>query len=1440
MFTKLFKEKKITDKKKNIGRIETMRRSQIGDTVREAPDGSWRYVMARVMGGVEKLYLQVRNKKKEWGRLVRAETTKTRGFSKTFKKYLDNGIPAPVGYKLSKTSFINEKPVIKLIKQKPPREPTFRQLLHPNIDIETPRKRNTVRQFDIEFYVKPTTFRSDPMAEYFYVGSDRYEKWLLRGQDLVVIADTDKLKRSVSKKWSSGWNTTKDYKNETGLGLLQLFYKSLKEMPNEEAREAGQEIENKLSFFEKNPTIIKFKNFATEINLDQNNRQPIDYVSLLVREDSVELPPMLDSRYTDYYCVGDEVEEGIVYRNLKNIYKPNLCMLSVILEAFLKPEVKERLEKKRMKQFLSVLSYEGLVNFLFKDMSVQDIQERGVSVQDVQPFFEKWGLSLFVYDVYGQLRHTFVPENKNSTIRPRRISIMLHERHAYLLNKGLDHLEQVESPILKRDKKDIRKKVKFYKSKKDTDEKHVMVAWTIPEAVQLMNEINKQAREQKAKNKQKKINNEEEDEIPVIKVYTKDAFLPSLVMHLRDQYNIRASILLKNTTQISSVRFQHCQFVSMASSTCGDLVYKTKPALVHLIKCQEKLYKGCFSNPAWRSVYNVNTYRLLTTNKPSPLVNNYIKTNKKGYTKYDIKKCYTSHVRDAQWILRLNGFDKLEVYDGQGVEDTCLYYVKKKSENLSRFPLKRLSLVYGKHLNSRVADDVDILGVLRPSHKVSNLIADKYKQVFEDQKLIQWEKEGVLENARKWLLNTTTGTSGQHIRSHWSGRVFSDIDEARDHVDKEGGGVRYFRIKNDDGSTSNVPDLFLQYSKVWHELTDGFLLFHHYIVESCIVQMLDLKRDLENVGYTVYDIKTDCCDVDYNPTSEKKFKEQFGSKWFRTGTEWEQIGGVNVEHFPDQRPIHTHKQIGIEHEDLVEAFSVKPKLPKTEDQIEKERELDDDNMIGEIGFDEDGFQTVIYPKKELDLFEKTKVEEIKVDDEWNINYNVLGKRCCIEAVIPGSGKTYISQKLLGKVLFVCPNNKIVTNLLKKDCDAVTLDHLFGYYLQRNAETFELDDKGLREKFNVKDQEQLLSNYDYITFEEVLLNSIDKIYSIKKFVDTNGDRFKGIYLNYDENQNRSPDERLSNIPTKDVKKYKLKICREITGRYLVLQEMKRNTNPENVKHYKHLLKLTKKNDVKAINQYLLNNCKVVKRIEDINTNVCIAYTNYQCDQVNQHTYRRLYGNSPLQKGMVMIYKGKSQIVGTCKTRFFKNDEYEIVDIVKKNNENIYTLNHYVSGKTDVSESQLMKLWKLPFCWTGHSTQGSTIDTPYTIDLNCCFNNAEWLWTAVTRCTDWSLITVFYNPILRQNFINKLRNDANRKIQGYAQQDLKANRFIKNPNDYIDVDWITEHLHEGSCVYCGEPYEFGNSNQFTIDRICNQTPHTKNNCQVVCLRCNTIKR
>jgi hypothetical protein len=60
------------------------------------------------------------------------------------------------------------------------------------------------------------------------------------------------------------------------------------------------------------------------------------------------------------------------------------------------------------------------------------------------------------------------------------------------------------------------------------------------------------------------------------------------------------------------------------------------------------------------------------------------------------------------------------------------------------------------------------------------------------------------------------------------------------------------------------------------------------------------------------------------------------------------------------------------------------------------------------------------------------------------------------------------------------------------------------------------------------------------------------------------------------------------------------------------------------------------------------------------------------------------------------------------------------------------------------------------------------------------------------------------------------------------------------DYIDEKWVMDKLVNGSCIYCADPFDLYNTDQFSVDRVDNSLPHVKTNCQVCCVWCNGCKK
>ncbi|KAA6398173.1 MAG: hypothetical protein EZS28_006296 [Streblomastix strix] len=79
--------------------------------------------------------------------------------------------------------------------------------------------------------------------------------------------------------------------------------------------------------------------------------------------------------------------------------------------------------------------------------------------------------------------------------------------------------------------------------------------------------------------------------------------------------------------------------------------------------------------------------------------------------------------------------------------------------------------------------------------------------------------------------------------------------------------------------------------------------------------------------------------------------------------------------------------------------------------------------------------------------------------------------------------------------------------------------------------------------------------------------------------------------------------------------------------------------------------------------------------------------------------------------------------------------------------------------------------------------------------------------------------------------------NNKVKGYINQDEFAKRDISNNVNEDDIDWIKDKVINETCHLCHN--KFTKENKPTLDRIDNSIGHTKENCQLACQICNTVK-
>ena len=164
------------------------------------------------------------------------------------------------------------------------------------------------------------------------------------------------------------------------------------------------------------------------------------------------------------------------------------------------------------------------------------------------------------------------------------------------------------------------------------------------------------------------------------------------------------------------------------------------------------------------------------------------------------------------------------------------------------------------------------------------------------------------------------------------------------------------------------------------------------------------------------------------------------------------------------------------------------------------------------------------------------------------------------------------------------------------------------------------------------------------------------------------------------------------------------------------------------------------------------------------------------------------------------------------------------------------------KHTLDEEILYKHFRYGYCSTAHSYQGASIKNSITIHewQRSRLVTREWAYTAITRATDFNNVSFYLNTEAEQERTEqKLIQYFKNKIEGYKQQDMKANREL-NLDNYVDVDWCMDRLR-GTCGKCGCDFYFESkkgllSSNFSCQRIDNAWAHTKDNAVAYCVYCN----
>ena len=263
-------------------------------------------------------------------------------------------------------------------------------------------------------------------------------------------------------------------------------------------------------------------------------------------------------------------------------------------------------------------------------------------------------------------------------------------------------------------------------------------------------------------------------------------------------------------------------------------------------------------------------------------------------------------------------------------------------------------------------------------------------------------------------------------------------------------------------------------------------------------------------------------------------------------------------------------------------------------------------------------------------------------------------------------------------------------------------------------------------------------------------------------------------------------------------------------------------------------------------------KIITEMKNVKSTKNICYFNYRTNQVNKHVHKHLVTKpaNTVKLNYVDYWQGLEL---TCKkhyqskgVRLFKNYVYCITKIDNKK----FTVTDRVEGTSFTGDLDMLDHFKLPYANTCHSVQGLSIEGPVTIfDANTPYADRFFLWTALTRATDFDNVTIFQHSEDEVSALNKskVKQYFTQKVDGYKRQDKVAGRTWEK-DEFVDPDFINDEygkLQVKCCLCCKSPYELvvGEDGQvtsnITIDRIDSNIAHIKSNSRLLCKNCNCTK-
>jgi len=761
-----------------------------------------------------------------------------------------------------------------------------------------------------------------------------------------------------------------------------------------------------------------------------------DFQNIKYRDDDDYIG--IDNKYTNYSVNSkasnfkDLVQLTFTNDYLRNNYRKRCCFLTAIINKFYSYF---NVIKSDGKRAYKELTYDFLCQFLKLQNKPTDIE---CSINEVLPFFEKYGLGFFIYDIYLNLLYKYEPEVKSSKYQTLRL--IAKDNHLFEINDNVKSLQQIivynEEEVREIDSLEVSSKYSISKDDDDNQEDEYKIH-KINKLEDITEIIKQYINKEKKQVKIKLLTND--TSTILFDMMEKGGFTPSIYYN-SDVYKLSFQLdYFTISVEKFDINFPDEPDVSFDSVDMYNRYHKASNE-----------FNKILINNDYISEYHPTTIDIEDKYKIVPCNGYFYDDRKTGvFDAIDENNAYPACLMSMDKVPVFHYFDIYQPYDNHEIEDYTYYFIsiESKAKEITILFNEKYSLSYGFVLKDLDSSYYKILQFKRPSTIKDVSFQEAITNLFTNSNITD-------KKVKKDIANRNIGLLGKIYNQKQLTKTFKNKQHAHYYKYKYNGS--YFEIKR---PVPDMEDIFkegmteeelLQANKDLDEillgsspfsfvnvqkkkrLTNGFKPMKDIIYQKQALKLFHMYKKMTSLKMKVYGIKTDCLLYDPKEVNIDKLKKNFT---YQTGV----IGAYKKE----TKKFLISTKLSIEKNDLITFPS---------------------------------FNTIV----------KT------FEDEYNTNnineYLKNNQVIFIKASVPGSGKSQTVKNYDKNTLFVVPYNELGLDLKKEGFDVCTF-HSF----------FSLD---IHDKQQNKSKGYNIDGYETICFDEALLHKASKIRLIDRFIRNN--------------------------------------------------------------------------------------------------------------------------------------------------------------------------------------------------------------------------------------------------------------------------------------------------------------------------------------------------